>query len=153
MNRLTSIAPAATVPSVSWLGTDYSIPLASAASGGLIGAFTSLVPPLSGPPLHVHHGEDEVIHVIEGVADFWLDGQITRLVAGQAAFLPRDVPHTFRVVGDRPGRFLGVVTPGGFEGFFAAAAAADVGPHDPAALAAFGDLWKLRFLGPSPLAD
>ena len=44
-----------------------------------------------------------------------------------------------------------MVTPGGFEGFFAAAAAARVGPHDPAGLAAFGRRWKVEFLGPSPI--
>jgi hypothetical protein len=56
------------------------------------------------------------------------------------------------VTPEAPARLLGVVTPGGFEGFFAAAAAAEAGPHDPAGLKALADDWKLAFLGPSPLA-
>ena len=32
-------------------------------------------------------------------------------------FLPRDIPHGFRVVGTSSARFLVLTTPGGFEGF------------------------------------
>ena len=37
--------------------------------------------------------------------------------AGAFVFLPRDVPHTFVVEGDRPARMLTLLTPGG-EGVF-----------------------------------
>jgi len=33
-------------------------------------------------------------------------------------FLPRGVPHTFRVEGDTPARMLTLLTPGGGEAFF-----------------------------------
>ena len=147
MNIEVPVAAAAAVP-VRWLGTTYTV--AVSAPGASLGAFESVVPAGEGPPLHVHHGEDEAIHVIDGEADFWLDGRTLRLRSGQGVFLPRSVPHCFRVAGARPARFLGMVTPGGFEGFFAAAAAAGVGPHDPAALAAFGAGWRVEFLGPPP---
>lgn len=142
---------AAAAPKIHWLNTTYQVVVAAAQAGRAMGSFFAEVQPGEGPPLHLHRGEDEAIHVVDGAADFWLDGAVTRLVAGQGVFLPRGLPHTFRVVSERPGRMLGVVTPGGFEGFFAAAAEAGVGPHDRAALAAFGADWKLEFLGPSPL--
>jgi hypothetical protein len=41
-----------------------------------------------------------------------------RAKAGAFVFLPRDVPHTFVVEGDRPVRMLTLLTPGGGEGFF-----------------------------------
>lgn len=149
MNILTDIAAPAAAPTVHWLGTDYTV--AVGARGAAIGSFFARIPAGEGPPLHAHHGEDEAIHVVEGAADFWLDGRVTRLVAGQGLFLPRGVPHTFRVTPDGPARFLGVVTPGGFQGFFAAAAAAGAGPQDPAALEAVADRFRVAFLGPSPL--
>ncbi len=148
--NIESTFTAAPVRTARWLGTDYTM-MVRASDGGSIGTFRSTSAPGEGPPLHVHHGEDEAIHLLDGAADFWLDGRTIRLEAGQGIFLPRGVPHTFRVVGDRPAELLGVVTPGGFEGFFAAAAAAQVGPHDPAAMAAFAAPWRLEFLGPSPL--
>ncbi|WP_292656634.1 cupin domain-containing protein [Mesorhizobium sp.] len=58
------------------------------------------------PPVHVHHNEDEVIHVIEGGYEFWLDGEVVPVAAGASIFLPRGVPHTFRVISPGPGRNL-----------------------------------------------
>jgi hypothetical protein len=38
---------------------------------------------------------------------------------GAMAFLPRGVPHTFRVDGTVPARLTTLITPGGMEDFFA----------------------------------
>jgi putative ABC transport system substrate-binding protein len=40
---------------------------------------------------------------------------------GSFVFIPKDTPHTFRNMRKEPGKLLGAVTPGGFEGFFQAA--------------------------------
>ena len=139
--------------SVAWMGTDYSVTLAGNDSAGLVGMFESRVPAGEGPPVHIHHNEDEVLHVLEGQYEFWLDGAVTRAGPGASVFLPRGVPHTFRVVGDRPGRNLAILTPGGFEGFFAEAAARDLRiPADMAALVELGNLYGLEFVGPAPWA-
>jgi hypothetical protein len=39
------------------------------------------------------------------------------LQPGQSGFLPRHVPHTFKITSKRA-RFLIYITPGGFEGYF-----------------------------------
>src|ERR1051325_2239630 len=39
-----------------------------------------------------------------------------RATAGAFVFLPRGIPHTFVVEGDRPPRMLTLLTPGGGEG-------------------------------------
>jgi quercetin dioxygenase-like cupin family protein len=81
---------------------------------GLIEVFTPVGP---ASPYHVHRAEDETFYVLEGQLEFisrerrWFSGP------GSCAFLPRDIPHGFRVVGTSPARFLVVTTPGGFEGF------------------------------------
>ena len=83
-------------------------------SFGLIEVFTPVGP---ASPYHVHRTEDETFYVLEGQLEFisqerrWTGGP------GSCVFLPRDVPHGFRVVGTSPARFLVVSTPGGFEGF------------------------------------
>lgn len=150
MNIATTFAlPAA--EDTRWLGTTYRVAVGAAESGGLLGSFVAWVEAGGGPPLHVHHGEDEAIHVMDGEADFWLDGRVQRVGAGRGVFLPRDVPHTFRVTAAGPARLLTVITPGGFESFFAAAAAGGAGPHDPAGLQALADSWKMEFRGPNPI--
>lgn len=136
---------------VRWMGTQYSTTLTRTDSAGLLGIFESWVPAGEGPPLHVHHNEDEVLHVLEGQYEFWIDGTTTRRGPGSSIFLPRGVPHGFRVLGDKVGRNLTILTPGGFEGFFAEAAARDLAiPRDIAALAELGGLYGLEFLGPVP---
>ncbi len=44
--------------------------------------------------------------------------QRVRAKAGSTAFLPRDVPHTFRNVGTTPSKVLVVIIPARFVGFF-----------------------------------
>lgn len=138
---------------VSWMGTDYSITVTKRDSAGLIGVFEGIVPAGDGPPIHIHHNEDEVIHVLEGEYEFWLDGNITHGGPGTSIFLPRGVPHTFRVRGKHRGRNLGMVTPGGFENFFVEVASrALIIPGDMAEIVQVGSLYGLQFVGPAPWA-
>ena len=56
------------------------------------------------------HPYTEILHILDGTAEAWLEGQENRpvrLEAGDTIVLPSDHPHTFRVVGDRPMRLLG----------------------------------------------
>jgi quercetin dioxygenase-like cupin family protein len=68
-------------------------------------------------PYHVHRAEDETFYVLEGTLEF-ISGE-RRLTDGPGSyvFLPRDIPHGFRVIGTSPARFLVLITPAGFEGF------------------------------------
>lgn len=50
-----------------------------------------------GPPLHVHHHEDEVAYVIDGEIRFRAGDVDTVATAGTVVVLPRAVPHTFQV--------------------------------------------------------
>jgi hypothetical protein len=52
--------------------------------------------------------------VLEGEAPFDIDGRILRAGPATTVFMPRGVPHTFRVQSP-VAVMLGVMTPGGFE--------------------------------------
>ncbi len=59
-------------------------------------------------PVH-SHPYLEVLYVLEGVAEAWIDGQedqAVRLEKGDTVALPPNVPHSFRVVGDQVLRTL-----------------------------------------------
>ena len=71
------------------------------------------------PPLHVHHGHDEVFYLLSGVVSIHLPGSRIELEAGQAAFAPRDVPHTYRVESEEGARWLVATTSGEFAAFVA----------------------------------
>jgi hypothetical protein len=68
---------------------------------------------------------------------------------GETVFIPRGSEHTFQIVGDTPCRHLVILTPGGFEGFFAEMAAGQfsVSTDMPAIMEAAGR-HNLRFTGP-----
>ena len=60
-------------------------------------------------PVH-SHPYMEVLHVLDGVAEAWVDGREegkVRLEKGDTIALPPNVPHSFRVVGDQALRLLG----------------------------------------------
>lgn len=57
------------------------------------------------------HPYTEMLMILEGEADVWLEGQEDakqRLVAGDMVALPANVPHSFSVVGDKTMRLLGI---------------------------------------------
>ena len=88
-------------------------------TGGALGVFRQTIPPGSGPPLHVHHGEDEFFYVVEGEFTLQLGDRISSAPANSLMFVPKGTPHTFQSTGAQPGVILVGVTPGGFEQRFA----------------------------------
>lgn len=61
-------------------------------------------------PLH-SHPYVELLFVVEGETEVWLQGgesEALRMSAGDCVVLPPDIPHSFRTVGDRPMRLLGI---------------------------------------------
>jgi mannose-6-phosphate isomerase-like protein (cupin superfamily) len=138
---------------VSGFGTEITVTLTGHDSSGAIGLFEAVVPAGNAPPLHIHHAEDEIHHIIEGTYEFWLDGQSLMRSAGESIFLPRGVPHTFRVVGDVPGKNLAIIIPGGSENFFVEVAERGLTfPKDLPQLAEIGARYRMEFIGPAPWA-
>ena len=64
------------------------------------------------PPYHKHLHEDEIFMLIAGTALVWYDDQEYELAEGGVVFLPKNVPHAYRVTAD----LLMINTPAGIEG-------------------------------------
>jgi mannose-6-phosphate isomerase-like protein (cupin superfamily) len=100
-------------------------------SGGAVSVIGSgSLPGFGGPPLH-HHDFDETFYVIEGELTFQLGDELFTRKAGELAFAPWGVPHTYANLGDAPTRHLIVCTPAGFERYFARMAAERRGEEPP----------------------
>ena len=67
-------------------------------------------------PLHVHYTDDEGFYVLEGSVTILVGDEIVELSAGQHAYGPRDVKHTF-TIGPDGAKMLWVLAPSGFEEF------------------------------------
>jgi quercetin dioxygenase-like cupin family protein len=84
----------------------------------------------AGPPLH-RHDFDEAFYVLEGELTFQLGDEVFTRTAGELAFAPRNVAHTYANHSDAPARALLVCTPAGFERYFARMAAQTAGVEPP----------------------
>jgi quercetin dioxygenase-like cupin family protein len=69
------------------------------------------------PPLHVHTREDESNYVLKGEIIFTVGDETIHAKTGDYVHLPKNVPHTFKLVSDTAETLL-VITPGGFEDMF-----------------------------------
>jgi quercetin dioxygenase-like cupin family protein len=82
-------------------------------TGGAFSASLMTQPPGTATPLHVHTREAEAFYVLDGTLIYQAGQELHHLTAGSFIYLPRAVPHAFRVTGSAPVRFLGLVSPGG----------------------------------------
>lgn len=100
------------------LGIPMVIRLRGGDTGGVVSVVESHDVTGGGPPPHIHHREDETFQILEGEYE-WAVGD-KKFVArpGATIFAPRGVPHTYRYLGQTPGRLMCIITPPGFEGFF-----------------------------------
>ena len=70
-------------------------------------------------PLHRHSREDEYSYVVEGRVGALLGDEVLIGGPGDLIFKPRNQWHTFWNAGDEPARLLELISPAGFERFFA----------------------------------
>ena len=70
-------------------------------------------------PLHRHTREDEYSFVLEGRMGALLGDDAVEAGPGDLVFKPREQWHTFWNAGDEPARILEIISPAGFEQFFA----------------------------------
>jgi mannose-6-phosphate isomerase-like protein (cupin superfamily) len=108
----------------------------AAESGGGFSLVEHPIPPRGlCAPLHRHTHEDEYSYVIEGRIGAQLGDDIVFAEVGDLVFKPRGQWHTFWNAGDEPCRILEIISPGGFEAFFADLGS---GAAPPAAGARYG---------------
>jgi quercetin dioxygenase-like cupin family protein len=66
-----------------------------------------------GPPLHLHHEQDEFWYVISGECVFQVGSEGYQAQSGDCLLGPRDVPHAYAFVGPSDSRILVGFTPAG----------------------------------------
>ncbi|RBQ15075.1 cupin [Spongiactinospora rosea] len=101
-----------------WLeGGVFSVLLDAAATDGQLTVGRFDVPKDEAPPFHMHTREDEVFLLIKGTALLWVGDEEMELSEGGIVYLPRNIPHGYRVTSDRADLLM-IATPGGIEGMF-----------------------------------
>ena len=99
------------------LGTSYLID--SEATGGRFALVEHTLPPRAlAAPVHRHANEDEYSYVLEGRLGAQLGDEVVEAGPGELVRKPRGQAHTFWNAGDEPLRFLELISPGRFAGYF-----------------------------------
>lgn len=99
-------------------GRDLIFKLTGDQTGGALDYFLVEVAPYGGPPLHVHHRQDETIHVMKGRFKVRIGESEHVVEEGGFAFLPKDVPHAFLNLTPDPAELIIVYVPGGGHRFY-----------------------------------
>jgi uncharacterized RmlC-like cupin family protein len=73
--------------------------------------------------MHTHEREDEISYIIEGRVGVQIGERVEIAGPGTVVFKPRGIPHAFWNAGETPARLVELITPAGFEGYFAEMAA------------------------------
>ncbi len=137
-----------------WLdGGTFSVLLDSAATDGQLTVGRFNVSRGEAPPYHMHTREDEIFMLITGTALLWSDDKQMELSEGGIVFLPKNVPHGYRITSDTADLLL-ICTPAGIEGMFRQAGRDLSTPRpegfeiSPDAMAAAADAFGQVILGP-----
>lgn len=88
------------------------------------------VEPGVGIPPHIHTREDEIFRVIKGQVEIIIDGKSTVLEAGDTAFAPKNIPHSWKVIGTEKAKMITSAFPAGIEVMFKELAELPPGPPD-----------------------
>ncbi len=99
-------------------------------------------------PMHTHRNEDEYTYVLEGEIGVQVGEEVLLARPGDLVFKPRGVPHAFWNPAEEPARALEIISPAGFERYFAELAPlfppANQGPLDEEAVGAVREKYGLE---------
>jgi mannose-6-phosphate isomerase-like protein (cupin superfamily) len=114
-------------------GLDMKVLLTTEATGGAISVLMGWLKPGEGPGDHVHFNQEEIFFIVEGTFELTVGDQTTTAGPGTIVFIPRNVVHRFKNVGNTTGCMLDWTLPGGQDHYFKAisdlAASGDLTPE------------------------
>ena len=130
-------------------GRDLIYKVTGEDTGGAFDYFIVEVAPHGGPPLHVHHNQEETVHVLKGRYKVRIGDEIFQCPEGGFAYLPSRVPHAFLNLTDEVGEIVVVYTPGGGHKFYEELGPISRGTHpDREVIAALFEKYDMALLGP-----
>ncbi|MDO6435784.1 cupin domain-containing protein [Cyclobacterium sp. 1_MG-2023] len=99
-------------------------------TGNQIVEWVDNVEPGVGIPPHVHSKEDEIFRIIEGEIEIMVGGNTSILKAGDVAYAPKNIPHSWKVVGTNKAKMITSAFPAGIEHMFQQLADLPEGPPE-----------------------
>jgi quercetin dioxygenase-like cupin family protein len=99
-------------------GRDLVFKVTGDDTSGAFDYFVVEVAPHGGPPLHVHHEQEESLHVLSGRFKVRVGDDEQVVERGGFVFMPSGLPHAFLNLTDEDAEVVVVYTPGGGYRFY-----------------------------------
>lgn len=135
---------------LSIMGGRFDLKVSGRDTGGELCIYDTVRSTKGGPPLHLHHAQDEWFYVIRGEFLAKVGDEVIELRPGDSAFAPRKIPHTFAMTSEGEGQMLVLFQPAGrMEVFFGEMS--KIGKAVSASRGVPKSLWKacgMELLGP-----
>jgi quercetin dioxygenase-like cupin family protein len=109
-------------PSIKPFGLDMKVLLSSQSTGGAISVLIASHKPGEGPPDHVHFSQEEMFFILGGTYELTIGGETSTAGPGTIVFIPRNVMHRFKNIGETVAYMLDWTLPGGQDRYFKAVA-------------------------------
>jgi quercetin dioxygenase-like cupin family protein len=99
-------------------GDRYTFLVTGAQSNGGYFIMEGVIPPGGGPPLHIHHREEESLYILEGMLEITLSEKKIEATTGDFVQISRGLVHAFHNVGNATARLLLFFSPAGMDKYF-----------------------------------
>ena len=101
-------------------------------SSGRFALIEHTIPPRAlAAPMHTHEREDEYSFVLAGRLGAQIGDEVVAAGPGDLVLKPRGIPHAYWNPGDEETHLLEIISPAGFEQYFADLAPELAGPGEP----------------------
>lgn len=88
------------------------------------------VAPGVGIPPHIHTNEDEIFRILKGKVEIMIGDETTILEPGDVAYAPKNIVHSWKIVGTEKASMCTSAFPAGIEHMFAELGKLPPGPPD-----------------------
>jgi len=151
MSGETSVLGPGEGPNYNWENDHTFVKVGSEQTGG---AYTLMEDNLKASfalGLHKHDTHAETFYFLEGVVDFYMDGEWIKATKGTTIHVPPGVPHACKVANGEPAKMLMIYQPSGFDGFLAEMAQmTDADFADSSKINALNTKYDIVPMGPVP---
>jgi quercetin dioxygenase-like cupin family protein len=110
--------PADTGPCFWGPGDRYTFLVTGDQTNGAYFIMEAIIPPGGGPPLHIHHREQESFYLLEGTLEITLGEKRLKAATGDFVQIPRGMVHAFYNAGSNTVKMLLFFSPAGMDKYF-----------------------------------
>ena len=104
---------------------------------------------LGGLPIHIHRQQDEIHYILKGQLRYQIGEEIFETKSGDCVYIPKGTPHAWINLQQETARIIGILTPGGSEGFFQTMSSLPAEQTDSQSLAKLAEDYGTEIVGPA----